>query len=300
MNIKHLEHLLALADTGSFSRAAERCFITQSALSRSIQNLEDELGGQLLDRIGKRNELTPLGQNVVDRARRIVFDAAELRRSVELMQHGAGGKIQVGLGSGPGALLTTPLLCHAAEHPELRVSITRGPTELQLLQLRSRQLDALVVDANRVVPAPDLQIESLGPQAAGFLCRAGHPLLSLPKVSLQDLLRYPIACTPLSDQVARMLVEQYGPQADPQSMVALQAEEVDSLIATAENSLAVYLGILAPARAQLEAGRLLELKLQPAMQAQAQFAYVTLQGRTEAPAMAWFRRFVGETLAPGA
>ena len=63
MNIKHLEHLLALADTGSFSRAAEQCFITQSALSRSIQGLEDELGGPVLDRLGKRNTLTPRAAN---------------------------------------------------------------------------------------------------------------------------------------------------------------------------------------------------------------------------------------------
>ncbi len=296
MNIKHLEHLLALADSGSFSRAAERCFITQSALSRSIQNLEEELGGQLLDRIGKRNELTPLGCEVVARARRIVLEASELRHSAELLQ-GGGGKISIGLGSGPGALLTTPLLCHAAKHhPDLRVSITRGPTELQLLQLRARQLDALVVDAYRVAPAPDLQIESLGYQSAGFVCRADHPLASLSCLALQDLLRYPVASTPLSDQVARMLVNEYGPAADPQLMVALQGEEVDSLIATVERSQAVYLGILVAAREGLEAGRLVELKLQPALRAQAQFAYITLQGRTEAPALAWFRRFVGEKL----
>ena len=148
MNIKPLEHLLALADTGSFSRAAEQCFLTQSALSRSIQNLEQELGGQLLDRIGKRNELTPLGREVVARARRIVLEASELRRSAERMQ-GGGGKISIGLGSGPGALLTTPLLCHAAEqHPDLRVSITRGPTELQLLQQQIKNPIVLIVDSN--------------------------------------------------------------------------------------------------------------------------------------------------------
>lgn len=300
MNIKHLEHLLALADTGSFSRAADRCFITQSALSRSIQNLEQDLGGQLLDRIGKRNELTPLGQEVVARARRIVSDAAELRLSAELLQQGGGGTIRIGLGSGPGALLTTPLLCHAAEHhPALRVSITRGPTELQLLQLRARQLDALVVDAYRVAPAPDLQVESLGCQPAGFVCRAGHPLLALPAVALEDLLRYPVASTPLSDQVARTLVEQYGPAADPQNMVVLQGEEVYSLIATVERSQAVYLGILAAAREGLAAGRLVELRLQSPLRAQARFAYITLQGRTEAPAMSWFRRFVKENLQHG-
>ena len=298
MNIKHLEHLLALAETGSFSRAAEQCFITQSALSRSIQNLEGELGGRLLDRIGKRNELTPLGREVVARARRIALEAAELRRSAELLQQGSGGTIRVGLGSGPGALLTTPLLCHAAEHhPDLRVAITRGPTELQLLQLRARQLDALVVDAYRVAPAPDLRIDSLGYQLAGFVCRAGHPLALLPTLGLEQLLRYPVASTPLSDEVARMLVEQYGPAADPQSMVSLQGEEVASLIATVERSQAVYLGILAAARDGLEAGRLVELRVEPPLRSRARFAYVTLQGRTEAPAMGWFRRFVAGIFA---
>ena len=145
MNIRSLEHLLALAETGSFSKAAERCFLTQSALSRSIQTLESDLGGKLLDRIGKRNELTPLGQQVVERSRGIVRDAAELKRSAELLQDGAG-LIRVGLGSGPGALLMQPLMRLAAEqYPRVRVSITRGPTELQLVQLRARQLDAMVV-----------------------------------------------------------------------------------------------------------------------------------------------------------
>ena len=55
MNLRHLEYLLAVADTGSFSRAAERCHITQSALSGSIQALDAELGARLIDRMGKRN-----------------------------------------------------------------------------------------------------------------------------------------------------------------------------------------------------------------------------------------------------
>ena len=62
MNLRHLEHLLAVADTGSFSRAAGRLFITQSALSRSIQNLEEELGGQLLDRIAETALVAVCGQ----------------------------------------------------------------------------------------------------------------------------------------------------------------------------------------------------------------------------------------------
>ena len=80
MNLKHLAHWLALAETGSFSRAAEKLHITQSALSRSIQVLEEELGGPLVDRVGKKNELTPLGLSVLEKARRIVHEAEELKQ----------------------------------------------------------------------------------------------------------------------------------------------------------------------------------------------------------------------------
>ena len=296
MNIKHLEHLLALADTGSFSRAAEKLFITQSALSRSIQSLEGDLGARVLDRIGKRNELTPLGLDVVARARHIVRDAAELRHSAQLLQQGGKGSISVGLGSGPGALLTIPLMCAAAAPssgtPGMRVSITRGSTELQIQQLRSRQLDAMVVDMRRVTPATDLNIESLGDIRAGFIVNATHPLAAKRAVSFQDIMQYPVASTPLSDEVVRLLVDQFGVSANPSDMVTLLCEDVASLLATVAQTPAIYLGVVAAARAGLKEGSLVELPIKPPLKATARFAYVTLAGRTEAPVMAWFRGFV--------
>lgn len=297
MHIRQLEHLLALAETGSFSRAAERLFITQSALSRSIQGLEEELGGPLLDRIGKRNELTPLGLDVVARARHIVRDAAELRQGAKRFQQGGGGTIKVGLGSGPGALLMTPLMVMAAQrHPGLQVAITRGPVELQVLQLRSREIDAMVVDMRRVVPAPDLNIESMAELRAGFIASATHPLARKRALTLQDVLQYPVASTPLSQEVVRLMVDQYGLQANPSEMVSLQCDEVDSLIDTVARSQAVFLGVVAAARDGLADGSLKELRIQPALAARARYAYVTLDGRTEAPVMQQFRQFVREHL----
>lgn len=296
MNIKHLEHLLALADTGSFSRAAEKLFLTQSALSRSIQSLEIDLGAKVLDRIGKRNELTPLGQDVVARARHIVREAAELRQSAKLLQDGGRGSISVGLGSGPAALLLVPLMCAASTRAGMRVAVTQGPVELQILQLRSRQLDAMVVDMRRVIPATDLNIESLAELRAGLVVRAGHPLAAQKSVALADVLRYPVASTPLSDEVARALVDQFGPQANPSEMVTLRCDDVASLVQTAAQTDAVFLGVMATARSGLADGSLVELALVPALRATARFAYVTLAGRTEAPAMAYFREFVREHL----
>jgi DNA-binding transcriptional LysR family regulator len=296
MNIKHLEHLLVLADTGSFSRAAEKLFITQSALSRSIQSLEEDLGSRVLDRIGKRNELTPLGLDVVSRARHIVRDASELRHSAKLLKEGGRGAISVGLGSGPAALLMVPLMCAAASQPGMRVAVTQGPVELLIQQLRSRQLDAMVVDMRRVIPAADLNIESLVELKAAFMVRAQHPLAAQKTVTFADLLRYPIASTPLSDEVARLMVAQYGPMANPAEMVALCCDDLASLINAAEQTDAVYLGVIAATRVGLKEGKLVALELKPKFLATARFAYVTLAGRTEAPAMGYFRRFVRDRL----
>lgn len=297
MNIKQLEHLLAVAQTRSFSRAAERLFITQSALSRSIQGLEEELGAPLFDRIGKRNELTPLGKDVVARAARLVRDAGELRRSVELFKQGEGGAMRIGMGAGPAAILMTPLLCHMAEqHPQVHVGITRGSTELQLMQLRAHQLDALVVDARSIVPAADLLVEILGELRTCFVCRADHPLARHDSVTLAQVLACPVASTPLSDEIARLLVDLYGPQANPEHMVTLECEDVTSLIGVVERSQAVFLGLAAAARDGIEAGRLVELQVAPRLEANARFAHVTLAGRTEAPVMGVFRRFAAQRL----
>ena len=299
MNLRHLQHWLALAETGSFSRAAEKLHITQSALSRSIQALEDELGGPLVDRIGKRNELTPLGQAVLARARRIVHEAAELKVGAAVLQQGELGSLRLGLGSGPGALLMTPWLVHMSRHhPGVKVSITRGPTELQLQQLRERSLDALVVDVRRVVPAADLQIGPVFDMPAGLICRAGHPVLAQYPggVPFDALVKYPVACIPLSDEVARLLVARYGSKADPSSMITLQCEEIDSLLETVRQTDAVYLGILGAARALLAQGELVVIDVRPPLRAGAMLGLVTLAGRTELPVMRVFRDFVEQTL----
>jgi DNA-binding transcriptional LysR family regulator len=295
MNLRHLEHWLALADTGSFSRAAEKLHITQSALSRSIQALEEDLGGPLVDRVGKKNELTPLGRSVLERARRIVGEAQELKEGAALLQQGGLGSLRVGLGSGPGAMLMTPwLVFMARHHPTVQVTVSRGSTELQLTQLRERQLDALVVDVRRVEAAPDLKMAHVVEMRAGFVCRQGHPLLSLyPEGAPFDaLLAYPIASIPLSQEVARLLVDHYGPQANPAQMTTLQCEDIASLLDMVGQTDAIYLGIVGAAREGMARGSLAELPMRTPFKGQARLGLITLAGRTELPVMSVFRDFV--------
>ena len=299
MNLRHLEHWLALAETGSFSRAAEKLHITQSALSRSIQALEEDLGGPLVDRVGKKNELTPLGRSVLERARRIVHEARELKQGATLLQRGGLGTLRVGLGSGPGAMLMTPWLVYMAEHhPTVQVTISRGSTELQLTQLRDRQLDALVVDLRRVEAAPDLKIEHVVDMRAGFVCRREHPVLQAHPsgVPFDALLSYPIASIQLSQEVARLLVDHYGPQANPAQMTTLQCEDIASLLDVVGQTDAVYLGIVGAAREGLAQGRLVELSMRTPLKGQARLGLITLAGRTELPIMSVFRAFIQKHL----
>ena len=99
MTLVQLKHLIALAESGSFSRAAESQFLTQPALSRSIRTLEDELGQALFDRIGRHSELTPFGREVLARARQVVLDADDLLDSGRRMAAGEVGVLRIGMGS---------------------------------------------------------------------------------------------------------------------------------------------------------------------------------------------------------
>ena len=292
MTLVQLRHLIALAGSGSFSKAAQARFLTQPALSRSIRALEDELGLALFDRIGRCSELTPFGREVLERARQLVFEADELRDSGRQMNEGHVGVVRIGMGSGPGAMLMTPLLMQmATRHPKVHVDISRGSTELLVQSLRARQLDALVVDARSLKPATDLRTENLREMRAAIMCRRGHPLTrKRTGVRFEWLREYPIASTPLSDEVARLLIERYGPEAHPSECVTLRCEEIPSLVEVVRHSDAILLAIRAAAP------DLVELLMKPALDATARFGMVTLAGRTEAPALPFVRGLMHELL----
>jgi DNA-binding transcriptional LysR family regulator len=292
MTLVQLRHLISLAQTGSFSKSAEALFLTQPALSRSIRALEAELGQPLFDRIGRHSEVTPFGREAVARAHQLVGAAEDLRESGAQMALGNAGTLRIGMGSGPGAMLMTPLLMHVAtQHPQLRLEISRGRTDLLERGLRERTIDALVVDARSLAPAPDLRATETYEMRGAFLCRRGHPLArKRGGVVFDELRAYPIAATPLSDEVARLLVERYGPDAHPARCVTLRCEEIPSLVELVRQSDAVLIAIRA-------AGPdLVELVLNPALNATARFAMVTLAGRSEAPALAIVRRLMQERL----
>ncbi|WP_241144498.1 LysR family transcriptional regulator, partial [Achromobacter xylosoxidans] len=179
MDFQKLKHLLAVVEHGTFSRAADKVNLSQPALSRSIQALEAELGLPLLDRGTRQVRLTPYGACVAERARRMRYEEAELRRELKTLAGGESGALSIGLSPTPASLLLTPFLAHMATHyPQVRVAAELGATAALVDLLRAERIDAMVCDARMLHGAADIETRPLAPLRAGMVCRKDHPILA--------------------------------------------------------------------------------------------------------------------------
>lgn len=291
MTLTQLKHMVELAKTGSFVKSAENLFLTQPALSRSIQSLEEELGGKLFDRQGRHSALTVLGEEIFERAQVMLDLAKELKGTHKSFSKGLAGKLKIGMGSGPGAILMTPLLQYVAtNYPHLHIEVMRGTTDMLVESLRSRKLDALVIDSRSLKPAIDLKSEIIYETPGAFMCRPDHPLTKLKKLTIKDLEKYPVASTPLSDEVERILIDRYGIDASLEKLINIKCSEISSLVDIAIKSDAILLAIR---RAAIE---LHELKITPNLNATAKFGFVTIANRSDSPLLKHIKAFIESNL----
>ena len=295
MNIQQLEHLLAVADTGSFSRAAEQVHLTQPALSRSIQSLEDELGAPMFDRRGRRNELTAVGAAVAGHARRIALELTELRRSVAQVESLEVGQLRLGLGPTPYEMLASKILTHfLAHHPRIKIQFVAGSPDRMLSALRARDLDAVVLHKHRLPAWEELEVELLPPLALGLLCRPGHPIISAGRLTYKRLSAYPIVASGsgLSADAIQLLNERFGRNAHFDSMIQYRSDQMSCLLELVLGSDAVFFGVAAAAQRFIETGSLVEIRPSPGLNMKSQFAIVTLGAAAQPPALSRAREVI--------
>jgi DNA-binding transcriptional LysR family regulator len=193
-DLRLLRHARALAEEGSFAKAARVLHITQPALSRSIRDLEERVGFQMFDRSGSRVVPTDLGHAFVDRARDLLAHAEALDREVALLKGSERGKLTVGTGPYTGAMFMGKALgAFIAAHPAVAVTVATGHWANLFDMLRRRELDIVVAQQPVSADAADLAITPLHDRAGVFIVRPGHPLTRVPAPSVQDVAAYPIA-----------------------------------------------------------------------------------------------------------
>ncbi len=185
MEIHQLRYFVAVAETGNFTRAAERSHVSQPSLSQQIINLETEVGHKLFHRLGRKAVLTEAGTTFLDRARRILFEVENAAK--ELSDHPSlERRITVGAVQTVMPYLLTPLIARLREtHPNLLVNAREDFRSNLLRGVVEGDLDLAVVP----LPVNEHRVatEALFTEPLLLVVGNHHPFASRTEISVSDL-----------------------------------------------------------------------------------------------------------------
>lgn len=194
VDLKRMRYVIAVARAGGITIAAETLGVTQSALSRSIAEVEASLGTPLFERLPRGIRLTPAGSRFLSGATRIIGDVESLCAEVQGTGESISGPLRIGFAPrGYIVHASRSLKAFAASHPEVAVDITTGSAELLCPRLINGELDLIVGSSAILSRWGNLRIRPLCPFQSAIVMRKDHPLTRLARPVLEkDVLQYPI------------------------------------------------------------------------------------------------------------
>lgn len=281
-DLRQLRHFVALAEHGHFARAAEAVHLSQPALTRSIQALENHLDCILVNRHSRGISLTAHGQLVLEHARRLLAGSRALDNAVSQLSNLEAGELRLGAGPYPAARLVPQAVGRLLQrYPKVRVRLDIA----NWLELRDALLDTtielFVADIRELQGEPQLHIEPLHSHAGILFCRPGHPLLERRDLQLADLLEFPLAGTQLPQEVARSLSAASGRE-QPLSVQCDNFLVLKRLVADSDVLSMAPWDVIAD---EVAAGQLSLLPLAPAsLQQRSAYGLVSRAGHSLSPA----------------
>ena len=186
MTITQLYYVLAVAENQNFTKAAEKCFVTQPTLSMQIQKLEDQLDVLIFDRSKKPIELTEVGKKIVTQARNIVNESYRIQDIVDQQKGFIGGEFKLGIiPTIMPTLLPMFLKTFIKKHPKVKLKIEELTTEEIMARLKDGHLDAAIA----ATPLEDENIKERVLYFEPFVSYIpeGHRLHSNKKIDVADL-----------------------------------------------------------------------------------------------------------------
>jgi len=185
-SLRQLRYLVVLAEKLNFREAAEACFVTQSTLSAGIKELESQLDAHLVERDKKSVRLTPLGEQVVERSRRLLAEAGDLVAAAKAAREPLSGDFRLGVIPTIAPFLLPAALPPLRERfPQLKLFLREDLTARLLEQLRAGQLDAALL----ALPfdTGELEVRELFRDEFWFVARADDPLAKRKAVAIERL-----------------------------------------------------------------------------------------------------------------
>ena len=186
MTITQLYYVLAVAENQNFTKAAEKCFVTQPTLSMQIQKLEDQLEVQIFDRSKKPIELTEVGRKIVNQARNIVNESYRIQDIVDQQKGFIGGEFKLGIiPTIMPTLLPMFLKTFIKRYPKVKLKIEELTTDEIIQRMNDGHLDAAIA-------ATPLENESIKERALYYepfvsYIPKGHRLSGKKKIDTTDL-----------------------------------------------------------------------------------------------------------------
>ena len=213
MEFRHLRCFLIVAEELHFARAAERLHIDQSPLSRTIKELEEELGARLFVRTTRSTQLTRAGQSFLAHVPRVFTALEQARDSVKSATNGFHGQLRIALSDGITPSRLPALLARSREEdPEVEIRLFEMPLDQQIQGLHDDLYDAGFSMANEVgvgiIAEPAWEDELM------VAVPARHPLLAYKRVPPEEVLRHPLVlgdpaiCEGHARQIDRILRKQ--------------------------------------------------------------------------------------------
>jgi len=230
IDLRLLRHALTLAEHRNFIRASAALGMTQSALSRSVQNLERTVGTILFDRRPQGVEPTDAGRLLLLRARELLSLSDEFTREVSQTRNLQRGRIVCGAGPYPGETVVGSAAGRfAVQHPGIQIDLRIRNWDDLLHGLRARELDFFVAETSTLAGENDLAIIPLGRHPLYFVARPQHPLVGR-GVTLENVLAHPfVAPARIPPRLLAPLLKDRSAIAKRQNGQALPSVECASL-----------------------------------------------------------------------
>ncbi|MZR61610.1 LysR family transcriptional regulator [Alcanivorax sp. DP30] len=182
-----LTAFMAVAETGSFSAAAERLYITQPAISKRIAMLEQQLEARLFDRVGRQIKLTEAGRALLPRARQVLMDVEDMARAIHDLSGEVSGKLRIGTSHHIGLHRLPPVLRQfSRDYPKVTLDIHFIDSEEAWEGVLHGELEMGVVT---LPPQPDERLHSqvIWQDPLVFMCAPEHPLAKQNNLTLEAL-----------------------------------------------------------------------------------------------------------------
>jgi DNA-binding transcriptional LysR family regulator len=254
MDLRQLEIIRAIAGAGSFTAAGQRLRVSQSAISRQILLLEDELGEPVFHRLGRRVRITPAGEALLQLSHRVFQDLQDTVAAISDKQESLRGTMRL-VGGMTVCLYVFPALLAEVRrlHPQLELKVTVGSAETSIAMLRSGAGDlgllTLPVQAGDLVSTPVLEEELL------LITYPSHPLARKQAITAADLDQEHVILFE-TGSVTRQVVEGFFRQERISPQVVMETENVEIIKAMVRHGLGISIIPWQAAAADVRTGQL--------------------------------------------